>query len=123
MEEHHGICLGVVGSRNYRDWDDFKKRVNDWIEKKGMPTIIVSGGARGADSMAERFADERKIAIEVLPPDYNTYGRYAPLQRNSQIARLCTHLLAFPSHKGSGTQDTIAKAKKMKKDVEVFYID
>lgn len=123
MEKPCGICLGIVGSRNYTDKADFTRRVDEWVKKNGMPSVIVSGGAKGADTMAEEYADERKVSLEVLPPDYNTYGKNATFQRNQQIAMLCTHLLAFPSHHGSGTQDTIKKAQRLKKKVEIQYID
>lgn len=117
------IKLAVVGSRSFNDWKKFSEHLDHWIEKNGKPEIIVSGGAKGADSLAEKYASEKSIPTEIYKPDYSTYGSKAPLIRNDKIVEACTHMLAFPSNQGSGTQYTISKAEKLKKLVEVIYID
>lgn len=75
----------------------------------GEISHIVSGGAKGADKLAERFADEFGIEKEIYPVTkeaYRLYGKAAPLKRNEQIVHACTHLIAFPSRSGTGTQYT-----------------
>jgi hypothetical protein len=84
---------------------------------------VVSGGAKGTDTLARNFAIENKIPLDEIHADWNTYGKNAGPVRNTQIATLCTHILAFPSHSGKGTQDTIKKAKSKNKKVTVHYID
>jgi len=118
-----GICLGIVGSRNFKDKNKFERVVSEWIESNGQPAIIVSGGAKGADSLAREYANERNLPLEEIHADWNTYGKQAGPVRNTHIATLCTHILAFPSQTGKGTQDTIKKAKARKKKVTVHFID
>jgi hypothetical protein len=117
------IVLGIVGSRDYNNATDFAKVVNGWIQKNGKPTLIVSGGAKGADELAEIYAKECGIPLEVIRADWNSYGRKAGPMRNSQIVQLCSHILAFPSHQGKGTQDTMAKAKRDGKHLTIHYVD
>jgi hypothetical protein len=117
------ICLAIVGSRHFTDKKKFTAWVYQWVEKHGKPSMIVSGGADGADALAEEYANEHDIQLEVLPADWNTYGTRAGPYRNTQIATLCTHMLAFPSKDGTGTQDSIKKAQDRKKDVTIHFVD
>lgn len=43
--------------------------------------------------------------------------------RNTDIVNECTHMIAFPSVNGKGTQDSIGKAKENDKVIEVFEYD
>ena len=58
--------IGVVGSREF---DDYTKLENELNKIKGI-TEIVSGGARGADTLAERFVENNKIKFTKFTPDY-----------------------------------------------------
>lgn len=117
------IKLAIVGSRTFNDEIFFKEKLQGWIEKYDIPDFIVSGGAKGADTMAQNYAIENEIELIVFKPDYSKYaGKIAPLMRNTQIVNECTHVLAFPSESGSGTQDTIRKAKKLGKSVDIHFV-
>jgi len=117
--------LGIVGSRNFNDYILFKKAVLKIIEKKEIQCII-SGGAKGVDTLAEKFADEHhisKIIFSVTKEDWNKYGRGAGPRRNTEIINESEFLIAFPSKYGKGTQDSIEKAKKKGIPVVILYID
>lgn len=122
-ETSNKIYLGIVGSRHYNDEKDFSSYVNHWIEKNGKPEMIISGGAKGTDTLAKNYALKNNITIKEYYADWNTYGKKAGPMRNTQIAMSCTHLLAFPSRTGKGTQDTIRKVKDLNKDIELHWID
>lgn len=54
----------IAGSRDFNNYELLKKSVIEIIEKKTMfpdLTRIVSGGARGADILGERFANEMEL--------------------------------------------------------------
>jgi hypothetical protein len=123
MDKDMGKCLAIVGSRNLTDKKLFLKHVNLWIEKYGKMDIIVSGGAKGADTLAREYSLENKIPFEEYHADWNTYGKKAGPIRNTQIVNLCNYILAFPSKKGKGTQDIIKKATQLKKNITIHYID
>jgi len=114
--------LAIVGSRYMTDANLFKKLLEDFIEVYGMPEIVISGGAPGVDTFAELWAEHNNIPTKIFKPDWNKYGKAAGPIRNTYIIEECTHVLALPSMKGKGTQDSIKKANEKKKIVVVHYI-
>lgn len=118
------IILAIIGSRAMVSQKLFDLKMELWIKEYGEPDEIVSGGAKGADTMAEAYAHKKNIPITIFKPEYDKYkGRVAPLVRNTKIIQYCTHVLAFPSRNGSGTQDALQKAKRFKKCVSIYWID
>ena len=133
------IILSVSGSRLFVDEQLFNDKINDFINKYGKITKIVHGGANGADTIAEQWANERGIETIVFKPDYKNeemikkygkkiWGKIAPLERNKDIAAGGTHLLAFPLDeektglKSNGTLSTILHAKKLNKIIEIIHV-
>ena len=55
------LKYGIIGSRNCTDKEFFIYEVNEVIALKGMPSQVISGGAVGADTMAEEWAKENAI--------------------------------------------------------------
>ena len=80
-------------------------------------STVISGGASGVDKMAERWADEMGYKKEIHPAEWKKYGRRAGPMRNIKIIESCTRVVAFPSKKGRGTQDSIKKAAGLQLDV------
>lgn len=119
--------LAIVGSRNYEDYTEFKNVIAKTLKKWNVTIAdiekIISGGAKGADSLADKFAKENDIPITNFYPDWKAFGKAAGVMRNTDIVNECTHIIAFPSRDGSGTQDSIRKARKENKIIEVMYID
>ena len=124
------ISLAIVGSRTLEDFDLMVKHINIFLEQikslsKEDITIenIISGGANGTDSLAERYAKENKINMIVYKPNWQKYGNAAGPMRNTDIVDRATHVIAFPSKKGKGTQDSIKKAKRRDKKLYIEWID
>lgn len=78
------ITLLVAGSRNYSDWEEFRD-VMDYICDKYNVSEIVSGGAKGADLMAEKYSKINNIPIKIFKADWNYYGRNAGFKRNIEM--------------------------------------
>lgn len=112
------FVLGISGSRNFHDYVTFCEQVQNAIKSFdcGFPTAIVSGGAQGTDTLAERWAKEHKIPTIIYKPNWRKYGKRAGPLRNTDIVAKSTHLVAFPptSRANSGTRDAIRKAKLIK---------
>ena len=70
--------LLVVGSRSIESFD-LSKYINKEV------SLIISGGAKGVDTLAEKYADKHGISKLILRPNYNLYGKAAPLLRNKQM--------------------------------------
>ena len=122
--------LALIGSRNFHDYDSFHKAVLLTLQKWGKNLsdveYIVSGGAKGADTLAEIFAKEYSIKPMIFPvkkEDWYKYGKAAGIMRNTQIIDNASHVIAFPSKYGKGTQDSINKANKRKLPIQILYID
>ncbi len=84
---------------------------------------LVSGGARGVDSSAARYAKENGIKIKEFLPEYEKYGRGAPLKRNLLIIDYADLVLAFWDGTSRGTKFVIDNCKKRGKEVKVFISD
>lgn len=66
-------------------------------------TEVVSGGAKGVDSLGEEWAVKRGIPIKRFLPDYGEYGKRAPIERNKQMAQYADALIALWDGKSRGT--------------------
>ena len=81
---------------------------------------IVSGGAKGVDACAAKYAKEHNIPLKEFMPEYKRYGRGAPIVRNRQIVDYADHILAFWDGKSKGTQWVIKYAEMCGKPCTVI---
>jgi len=107
--------LAVVGSRNFNNYELLKTILDKIQETVGFDKI-VSGGAKGADKLAERYAEERNIDIDVIYPMWDKYGKSAGFIRNKQIWDKCDFGVAFWDGKSKGTKHSFEIAKKQNKE-------
>lgn len=114
--------LAIVGGRDFTNYKKFKKIVNDYLENLDAPEEIISGGAQGVDSMAEKYAEEKNIPIVVFQADWKKHGIKAGIMRNTDIVKSSTHVLALPTQNSRGTYDSINKAKQMKKKLTIVNV-
>lgn len=104
--------VAIIGSRKFNSYNLLCENVPSNV------TEIVSGGAKGADTLAEQFADEHSLPKKIFLPKFKTDPTvgYHPghfHQRNRQIAEYADMVIAFMPESGSkGTQSTINYAKK-----------
>ena len=115
--------LAVVGSRHMNNVDLFIEGVVRIIEQYGEPEQVISGGAQGADTMAAKWAKDNNYPLVVHKAEFSKYGKSAGTARNSTIVNGATHMLAFPSKTGKGTQDSIRKAKRKGIPIVELFID
>jgi hypothetical protein len=115
--------IAIVGSRTFNDYQKLKEEIEKLISSGLVIEEIISGGAKGADTLAERFSIENnKIKFTVFKPEWAKYGRAAGKIRNTLIIENCDMLLAFWDFTSRGTKDSIEKARKINKDVLVIKI-
>lgn len=82
-------------------------------------TEIVSGGAIGVDRLAREAAVWLGIPITEFPPQYEVFGRHAPLVRDQQIVDYADSVLAFWDYRSRGTRYTIQCARESGKRVRI----
>ena len=107
--------LLIVGSRSIEDFD-----LSPYIPAD--VDLIISGGAGGVDTIAERYADKNNISKLILRPDYKRYGRYAPLKRNEKMVDLADCVLVIWAGKSKGTFYTMQYSEKCNKQLTVLKI-
>ena len=79
------MIVGIVGSREYTNYDEFCDHVDYFVEKYGEITKIVSGGAPGTDTLAEKYAKDGKIKKKIYNANWSKYGKAAGPIRNQKI--------------------------------------
>lgn len=82
--------------------------------------LIISGGAKGIDTVAENYADKHRISKLILRPKYKLYGKAAPLKRNETMIDLADAVLIVWDGTSRGTRYTIESAKKKGKPITVI---
>ena len=105
--------VAVIGSRNLRV-DDLGEYLPEGV------TEIVSGGARGIDTCARNYALAHGLKLTEFLPEYEKYGRGAPLRRNITIIEYADFVLAFWDGKSRGTKYVIDNCKKRNIPVAVY---
>ena len=107
--------LLIVGSRSITDFD-----LSLYIP--ATVDTVISGGASGIDSLAEKYADLYRLSKYILRPRYDLYGRAAPLKRNEQMVDMADAVLIIWDGRSKGTQYTLKYAKKKNKPFELGQI-
>ena len=107
--------IAIIGSRNITV-KDIEKYASDAKE-------VVSGGAKGVDACAAEYAKANGIPLTLFLPQYERYGRFAPIKRNEEIVIYSDKIIAFWDGKSKGTLSVIKYAQKLEKPCEVILYD
>lgn len=108
--------IAIIGSRSFSNYELLCETINNYLIKNELTAkCVVSGGAKGADVLGEKFANENGLEMIVFRPDWKKYGRSAGFIRNTQIIENSDIIFTFWDGKSSGTKDSITKAEKLGK--------
>lgn len=110
------MIVGIVGSRELDCYDLICEKMPIGVSE------IVSGGANGVDTLARKYANENKIHLREILPDYKTHGKRAPLVRNLEIVSLCDYVLVFWNGVSNGSKNTIKHCLDNDIPVKVFVV-
>ena len=105
--------IAIVGSRNLTI-----QNLEGYLPQD--VTKIVSGGAKGIDACAREYAHQAGLKLTEFLPDYQRYGRSAPLRRNLEIIRYADEVIAFWDGQSRGTRFVIEECRKQGKKVTVY---
>ena len=103
--------LLVTGGRDYSDFQALCT-ILDQIHKETPVTLLIHGGARGADSLAGAWAALRQTPVRVFTANWDLHGKAAGPLRNQQMLTEGhpDAYLAFPG--GQGTADMVQRCRK-----------
>lgn len=98
----------IAGGRDFNDYELLKEKCSYYLKDKGKEVTIISGTAKGADTLGEKFASEMGYEIERHPADWDKYGKRAGYLRNEEMAKSdADALIAFWDGKSKGTKHMI----------------
>lgn len=107
--------VAIVGSRSISKAD-----ISRYIPPD--TDLIISGGAVGVDKLAEEYADKKGIKKLILYPDYELYGKSAPLIRDKLIVDHADLVIAVWDGVSGGTEFTISYAKRRGVPCEIYIV-
>ena len=110
------IKILIAGSRSIEDFD-----LSPYVPPH--TTMIISGGAKGVDKLAEQYADKHRISKLVLQPWYELYGKIAPIKRDELMVDLADEVLIVWDGVSRGAKYTAEYARKSGKRVTVLLYD
>jgi predicted Rossmann fold nucleotide-binding protein DprA/Smf involved in DNA uptake len=120
-----GKKVAVIGSRSFSDRE---KLYSVLTKNKERIKIIVSGGARGADTLATQWASDYGVPYLVFPakwrdPETLVFDRGAGMRRNRQIVEYSDVVIAFWDGTSAGTKNSIDTAQQLGKPVKIIHFD
>lgn len=111
----------IAGCRDYNNYDEAKAYIDFCLcnIRKEHNIVILSGCARGADALGERYAKENGFPVEKHPADWKRYGKSAGPKRNREMAELSDYVICFWDKKSKGTKSMIEYAREYNKPVKI----
>lgn len=111
--------LAIIGSRTFNDY----KLLQETLEQyKSKIVLVVSGAAKGADSLGEKWALENNIQTLIFPAEWGKYGKRAGYIRNEDIIKNCDCCIAFWDGKSVGTKHSISLCEKYNKPCKIINV-
>lgn len=102
----------VAGCRDFTDYNFLESKLDNILANIDDEICIVSGKAKGADELGERYAVKRNYQIVEYPALWDLHGKAAGPIRNEKMAQNADALVAFWDGKSRGTKNMIETAQK-----------
>lgn len=114
MSDYPPFRVIIAGTRSFNDYDLLRDSCNNLLSEKQRThtVVVISGTARGADQMGERYARERGFQLRRFPADWEQYGKSAGHIRNAKMADNADALIAFWDGESKGTKNMIDNARR-----------
>lgn len=126
----------IAGSRHITDYSIVVDAVTEAVKEGLVPSLIVSGAAKGIDSLGERWALNNGVKVDPYPADWDNieiegaviryhangkpYNVVAGHMRNEKMAANADALIAIPTKSSKGTWDMIKRAKDHNLRIFIF---
>ena len=122
MEDRPIYKTIIAGGRDFMDYNLLKEKTNKILQEKKIThkIVIISGCARGADTLGLRYASENAFDVEKYPAEWDKYGKKAGYMRNVEMAENADALIAFWDGKSKGTKHMIDIATERNLPIRVI---
>ena len=120
-EKKENFKVIIAGSRGFSNYKLLKETCDKYLreKKKTHNVVVISGHARGADSLGEKYASDEDLDLEIYPADWKKYGKSAGFMRNEQMADIADAVIAFWNGESHGTKHMIDIAEEKGLNVRV----
>lgn len=118
------LYLFIFGGRDYNNWPYFQYAVSSFIlsnRLNGFEIIIVEGGARGADYMARRFAQQMGLEYITFEADWKSFHKAAGMIRNREMANVSHEAIGFWDGFSRGTGDSVKLCSNLGIPLDLHY--
>lgn len=108
--------LIIAGSRTITDYNYIKGAIveSGWLDEI---TEVVSGMARGIDTLGIKFAKECNITVKEFPADWKTYGNSAGHKRNYEMGVYADKAIVIIENESKGSRSMIKIMRELEKPV------
>ena len=101
----------IAGGRDFNNYSLLSEKLDKLFSQRN-DVVIVSGMAKGADTLAVKYADDKKIRVSEFKAEWLKYGYSSGFRRNVEMARFADACVCFWDGKSSGTKHMIETAKR-----------
>lgn len=117
--------LLVAGTRTFNDYYLLSKKIKQLTARYGDNICIVSGGAKGADTLAEQYAKDNNLEFVKFPAKWDEYGKKAGFIRNEEMHHFISQqehrgCILFWDGKSKGTKHNIGLSKIYKNQLRII---
>ena len=105
----------IAGGRDFTNYTVMAK-----ILKEFDIDTVISGCARGADTLGAEWAAKNGIPLQTFPAYWDTYGKAAGFIRNAEMGDYADSAIIFWDGKSKGTKHMIQTMKRLKKPYYVY---
>jgi predicted Rossmann fold nucleotide-binding protein DprA/Smf involved in DNA uptake len=109
--------IAIIGSRNYSNLDAVKMFLNNLAKLTSFS--VITGGARGVDTVATSWCKEHNVQCETIRP-VNLNDKFSYLLRNVEIITKADKVIAFWDGESRGTKFVINYCKIRNKDLQII---
>lgn len=107
----------IAGSRDFDNYNELKRIIDSL--NLSPEDEIVSGTAKGSDSLGELYGENNNIKVVRYPAEWDKYGKVAGFKRNAQMADYATEGVIFWDGRSRGSQNMIYQLGKMNKPFRI----
>lgn len=102
----------IAGGRDFDNYDLLKEKCDYYLSFVQGDITVISGHARGADTLGEQYANEKGYPLDIHPAEWEKYGKSAGYRRNKEMVDVASAAICFWDGKSRGTKHTIDLCKE-----------